>query len=316
MLIAHAELDGELRKKFGPSDLVQETCLHAQRGFADFQGTTNAELRAWLRQIMLNRCRNAQIAYRHTDKRDVGRECSTTGTSSVLGPFADLAGDATSPSGQAIAGEEALQVARAMASLPKDYEEVIRLRNWEDLGFKEIATRMGRSPRRCENSGIGQSSVWAPVGKQTIVMTQTNGHNDDASHGSQKRLIELMAEYQESLVGGTPFAAADSRKLDADSQAAFARAQQVLERLARVRPLFHATESTKGTVSLGSITAANGHEGTATPDLMHASELPKTFGRFEIVSMLGHGGLGVVLLARDPLLGRLVALKIPRPEAP
>jgi WD40 repeat protein/tRNA A-37 threonylcarbamoyl transferase component Bud32 len=47
----------------------------------------------------------------------------------------------------------------------------------------------------------------------------------------------------------------------------------------------------------------------------HLDSMPGRLGRFEIVRELGRGGLGVVLLAYDPVLKRRVALKIPRAEA-
>lgn len=42
---------------------------------------------------------------------------------------------------------------------------------------------------------------------------------------------------------------------------------------------------------------------------------PKTIGRFQLRSVLGSGGFAVVYLAADPLLNRMVALKVPRPHA-
>jgi WD40 repeat protein/serine/threonine protein kinase len=41
---------------------------------------------------------------------------------------------------------------------------------------------------------------------------------------------------------------------------------------------------------------------------------PDRVGRFHLISELGRGGCGIVHLAFDPMLGRRVALKLPRPE--
>jgi serine/threonine protein kinase len=44
------------------------------------------------------------------------------------------------------------------------------------------------------------------------------------------------------------------------------------------------------------------------------TDTPARIGRFEVQGILGQGGCGIVFLARDPLLNRAVALKIPQPE--
>ena len=145
LLVADRELDPDLRAKGGASDLVQDTFLEAQRDFAQFHGNSADELRAWLRRLLLNNVANFTRQYRARAKREVGREVPLEGGGSSHERGAGLAADIVSPSGQALAHEQAEALARAVQRLPPDYRQVLALRHEEQLGFEEIGQRMQRS---------------------------------------------------------------------------------------------------------------------------------------------------------------------------
>src|SRR5262245_4961414 len=91
-LLAERELDPDLRAKGSASDLVQETFLEAQKDFRQFHGNSEEELRAWLRQLLLNNLANFTRRYRTTAKRAVGREMRIEAGGSSAERAAGLAG--------------------------------------------------------------------------------------------------------------------------------------------------------------------------------------------------------------------------------
>ena len=144
--IARQELDPDLRAKNCPSDLVQETFVEAQRAFGQFQGDTEAELLAWLRQLLLHRVGKLRRRYRDTQKRRLAREVALGGDSSSEGPAGGLAANMLSPSGQAMEHEQDQALQAALGRLPDDYRRVITLRYQEQLPFEEIGRLLQRSP--------------------------------------------------------------------------------------------------------------------------------------------------------------------------
>src|SRR5215472_18934808 len=107
LLLAQEDLDPELRAKGGASDLVQDTFLEAQRDFGQFHGASVDELRAWLRRLLLNNMANFTRQYRERAKREVRREVPLEAGGSSHERGAGLVANTLSPSGEALAQEQA-----------------------------------------------------------------------------------------------------------------------------------------------------------------------------------------------------------------
>ncbi|OAI39249.1 hypothetical protein AYO40_01380 [Planctomycetaceae bacterium SCGC AG-212-D15] len=140
LCVAQQELNRDLQAKGGASDLVQETFLAGQKDFEHFHGSSEAELRAWLRQLLYHRAAKFRRRYRTTLKRRLTAETTLPESRLPAEPRV------TTPSVQVMAREQAQKLRQIMTRLPEDYRRVIALRYEEQRSFTEIGRLMDRTP--------------------------------------------------------------------------------------------------------------------------------------------------------------------------
>jgi RNA polymerase sigma-70 factor (ECF subfamily) len=146
LLIANQELDSAVQGKVGASDVVQETMLTAQVALDDFAGSSEDELMAWLRKILLNDLSDAGRKFQRTAKRRVDLEIPIHGDSRIDQPPIELGADTAQPGTNTADAEEAEALYAGLSRLSQEYQVVLRLRNWEQLSFIEIGDQLDRSP--------------------------------------------------------------------------------------------------------------------------------------------------------------------------
>ena len=73
-VLARIQIGRRLQGKVDDSDLIQDAFLEAHRHFGQFRGTTEAELIAWLRQILAGRLGRMVRHYFGTRQRDIRLE--------------------------------------------------------------------------------------------------------------------------------------------------------------------------------------------------------------------------------------------------
>jgi RNA polymerase sigma-70 factor, ECF subfamily len=107
-------------------DVTQEACLRAFRFFDGYQG---GNMRAWLLTIVRNTC----YTWLHQNRGPGSDEVFDEEIHS-----ADDSGGA-SPEIQALAGADRETLRRALEELPDVFREVLVLREFEGMSYKEIA---------------------------------------------------------------------------------------------------------------------------------------------------------------------------------
>jgi RNA polymerase sigma-70 factor (ECF subfamily) len=148
-LLAETQLDARLRSKVDPSDMVQETLLQAHRALRDFRGQTDAQMAAWLRQILARVLTHATRDFGR-EKRDAQRERSMhiqkalDASSARLDAW--LAADQSSPSQQIERQDQLQRLCDRLERLPEPQREAVRLHYLEGRKLAEIAERLDRTP--------------------------------------------------------------------------------------------------------------------------------------------------------------------------
>jgi RNA polymerase sigma-70 factor (ECF subfamily) len=146
-LLAQMQLDPRLQGKLDPSDVVQQTLLQALQALDRFQHRSDAELAAWLRQVLAHNLANATRDLNRA-KRAVARECSLEEaleqSSARLEAF--LVAEQSSPSEQAQRKEQVLRLAEALARLLEAQQEALTRRYLQSWSVDDISRHLGRSP--------------------------------------------------------------------------------------------------------------------------------------------------------------------------
>jgi RNA polymerase sigma-70 factor (ECF subfamily) len=146
-VLARTQIGRRLQGKADPGDVVQETFLHAVRDAAQFRGSSDQELAAWLRQILAARLADLVRRYCGTQGRDVRLEQALQVELDQSSQVLDrgLVAPLSSPSERAARHEQAARLAQALERLPEDYRAVLVLHHLEGCDFPEVARRLGRS---------------------------------------------------------------------------------------------------------------------------------------------------------------------------
>ena len=145
-VLARAHVHPRHPSRIEASDLVQQTLLEACRQQNQFRGQSDAELAAWLKQMLVHNLADALRGCERA-KRDVRRKRSLE--ASIEDSFSRaedwLAATQSSPSEQAIRIEELLRLADGLAQLPDDQRESVVLHHLQGWSLAQMAEYLGRS---------------------------------------------------------------------------------------------------------------------------------------------------------------------------
>jgi len=142
LTLIRLRLGRTLRSQLESRDILQATLMNAFEGVDQLQAPDTRSLMAWLARIADNVIRD-HADYHRRQRRDAALRVPLTGAAG------DLADQVRSLSSRVALDVEMERVEAALEEMEPDHREVILLRHFEELPFRDIGERMGRSSDAC-----------------------------------------------------------------------------------------------------------------------------------------------------------------------
>lgn len=141
--IVRARLGAQLRSRLDSGDIVQEVFVSALRGFDRFDMRDEAALIHWLSVLAENRIRDAADHF-GAEKRGDGRVVPLAQSGDSGSVAIDPATSGPGPAEHAARGEQLARLEAALDALPEDLREIVLLRDYAGMEWKDVAERVGR----------------------------------------------------------------------------------------------------------------------------------------------------------------------------
>jgi RNA polymerase sigma-70 factor (subfamily 1) len=310
-LLARLQLQPLLQGRVDPSDIVQDTLRWAQHHHDRFTGQTEAEYEAWLRQILLHQLIEATRRW-HRAGRELLPERSLEEAlqKSAARLESWLAGESPSPGRQEARQENVMRLARALGQLPEDQRTALEMKYLQGFSLETVSRYLGAArPAVAHLLHRGAVRMWERMRQRG---TDSPPRADEEVRTCLHSLDEVVADYLD---------AAD-RGLMSERRSWLARYPDLAEELAEILAAFDLVEGLAGhlwtatdpTLGRATLRPEGWTPNPTSPAAIEATPAggTRSFGDFEILGVLGTGGMGVIYRARQRSLNRVVALKMIR----
>lgn len=139
LAVAAGQLSEGLQGKFGSSDIVQQSMIEACQDFGAFRGDSEAELKSWLKRIVLYNLTDEARRYTHTKSREASRE--------VTADEGDLLSALACPKSRTASwmvsrNEESIRLLHAVAKLPTRQRTVVEARHRWAKSYQQIGAEL------------------------------------------------------------------------------------------------------------------------------------------------------------------------------